>query len=116
MNKELIEQLSQLQETITASIHKMNDTLMDVIVNKREEVVSAVSDYIAAVEEAKDFTCKIAEVGNKISSLGNIYGDMYAEQDDIAYICEDLLGAVDDYESPDDEDEDEDGDGEEEDE
>ena len=113
MNKELIDQLSQLQETITASIHKMNDTLTDVIANKREEMISAVGGYIAAVEEAKDFTCKIAEVGNKISSLGNIYGDMYAEQDDIAYICEDLLGAVDDYESPEDEDEDEDGDDEE---
>ena len=116
MNKELINQLNQLQETIAASIHKMNDTLMDVIANKREEVVSAVSDYIGAVQEAKDFTCKIIAVGDKISSLGNTYGDMYAEQDDIAYICEDLLGAVDDYENPDDEDGDEDGDDEEEDE
>ena len=116
MNKELIDQLSQLQETITASIHKMNDILMVSITDKRNEMTAAVSNYIAAVEEAKDFSYRITEVGDKISSLGDIYGATYADQNEIVYIGEDLLGSVDDYESPDDEDEDEDGDDGEEDE
>lgn len=117
MNKEIFDQLKQLQETITTSIHKMNDILMVSITDKRNEMTAAVSNYIAAVEEAKDFTYRITEVGDKISSLGDIYGEAYADQNEIVYIGEDLLGSVDDFETPDDEEvEDSDGDGEEEDE
>ena len=111
MNKEIFDQLKQLQETITASIHKMNDILMVSITDKRNEMTAAVSNYIAAMEEAKDFTYRITEVGDKISSLGDIYGAAYADQNEIVYIGEDLLGSVDDYENPEDEEEVEDSNG-----
>ena len=82
----------------------------------RQALVEAVEAYTTAMGEARDVADQVAKFGDDIAAIGYAFADTYDEQDEVIGICDDLLGAIDDYENPDDEDEDEDGDDGEEDE
>ena len=116
MNKQITEQLEVLKTQLTSSLCAIQDTLLTQLAANRQALVEAVEAYTTAMGEARDIADQVAKFGDDIAAIGYTFADTYDEQDDVIGICDDLLGAIDGYENPDDEEEEDSDDGDEEDE